>query len=223
MTKHSDQKHTTCSKSPGTKHHQRVAVKSRSRPRTRQSPAPSVPRAARLLIAAIARGRRWLEQLNTDPTQPKAIAKRAGCSARKVNKTISLAFLAPDLVKAAIEGRLPRGWEWRASATCPPNGLVNARCWALPRGSTIVGPVSACRGLCFRETRFRAREGGAKIAPQFKSLFAETQTQRTRPRQWRAIRRLRKTLFTFDCVVDLRGLELRARHAVLSNRSLRYR
>ena len=28
---------------------------------------------------------------------------------RKVNMTISLAFLAPDLVKAAIEGRLPHG------------------------------------------------------------------------------------------------------------------
>jgi site-specific DNA recombinase len=28
---------------------------------------------------------------------------------RKVNMTISLAFLAPDLVKAAIGGRLPHG------------------------------------------------------------------------------------------------------------------
>ncbi len=28
---------------------------------------------------------------------------------RKVNMTISLAFLAPDLVKAAIDGRLPHG------------------------------------------------------------------------------------------------------------------
>ncbi len=28
---------------------------------------------------------------------------------RKVNMTISLAFLAPSLVKAAVEGRLPRG------------------------------------------------------------------------------------------------------------------
>jgi hypothetical protein len=28
---------------------------------------------------------------------------------RQVNLTISLAFLAPDLVKAAVEGRLPRG------------------------------------------------------------------------------------------------------------------
>jgi site-specific DNA recombinase len=30
-------------------------------------------------------------------------------SVRKVNMTISLAFLAPDLVKAAIDGRLPHG------------------------------------------------------------------------------------------------------------------
>ena len=34
---------------------------------------------------------------------------REGCSVRKVNMTISLAFLAPDLVKAAIDGRLPHG------------------------------------------------------------------------------------------------------------------
>ena len=39
----------------------------------------------------------------------EAIAAREGCSVRKVNMTISLAFLAPDLVKAAIEGRLPHG------------------------------------------------------------------------------------------------------------------
>ena len=37
------------------------------------------------------------------------MAAREGCSARKINMTISLAFIAPDLVKAAVEGRLPRG------------------------------------------------------------------------------------------------------------------
>jgi site-specific DNA recombinase len=31
------------------------------------------------------------------------------CSARHVNMPISLAFLAPNLIKAAVEGRLPRG------------------------------------------------------------------------------------------------------------------
>jgi hypothetical protein len=62
------------------------------------------------LVAAIARGRRWLDELISDPAATtESIAEREGCSARKVNMTISLAFLAPDLVKAAIEGRLPHG------------------------------------------------------------------------------------------------------------------
>jgi site-specific DNA recombinase len=62
------------------------------------------------LVAAIARGRRWLKELAEDASaSAETIAKREGCSARKVNMTISLAFLAPDLVKAAVEGRLPRG------------------------------------------------------------------------------------------------------------------
>jgi hypothetical protein len=37
------------------------------------------------------------------------LCARENCSARQVNMTVSLAFLAPNLVKAAIEGRLPRG------------------------------------------------------------------------------------------------------------------
>jgi hypothetical protein len=65
--------------------------------------------------------------INTD-----RIAEREGCSVRKVNMTISLAFLAPDLVKAAIDGRLPYGmgiarltdlpaeWSKRAVWRSPP-------------------------------------------------------------------------------------------------------
>ena len=37
------------------------------------------------------------------------LAARQKCSVRQVNMTITLAFLAPDLVRAAVEGRLPRG------------------------------------------------------------------------------------------------------------------
>ncbi len=63
-----------------------------------------------LLVASIARGRRWLDELIADPTaNTESIAEREDCTARKVNMTISLAFLAPDLVKAAIDGRLPHG------------------------------------------------------------------------------------------------------------------
>jgi site-specific DNA recombinase len=62
------------------------------------------------LVAAIARGRRWLKELVEDPAiTVESIAKQERCSMRQVNMMISLAFLAPNLVKAAIEGRLPRG------------------------------------------------------------------------------------------------------------------
>ena len=62
------------------------------------------------LVASIARGRTWLDEIIADPkATTESIAKRERCSPRKINKTISLAFLAPDLVKAAIEGRLPHG------------------------------------------------------------------------------------------------------------------
>jgi DNA invertase Pin-like site-specific DNA recombinase len=62
------------------------------------------------LIAAIARGRRWLDELVTTPGATAAsIAERERCSPRKINMTISLAFLSPVLVKAALDGRLPRG------------------------------------------------------------------------------------------------------------------
>ena len=63
-----------------------------------------------LLVSAIAQARRWLNELISDPTASvESIARRERCSVRKVNMTISLAFLAPDLIKAAVEGRLPRG------------------------------------------------------------------------------------------------------------------
>ena len=39
----------------------------------------------------------------------EGIAARQKCSVRQVNMTISMAFIAPALVKAAVEGRLPRG------------------------------------------------------------------------------------------------------------------
>jgi site-specific DNA recombinase len=71
-------------------------------------PIRSERRAA--LVTAIARGRRWLDELTTDASiTTDGIANREGCSVRKVNMTISLAFLAPDLIKAAIDGRLPHG------------------------------------------------------------------------------------------------------------------
>jgi hypothetical protein len=62
------------------------------------------------LVVSIARGRRWLDELiNNSTVSAESIAQRKSCSLRQVNMTLSLAFLAPDIVKAAIEGRLPHG------------------------------------------------------------------------------------------------------------------
>ena len=61
------------------------------------------------LVTAIARGRQWLSEIETGIATIDGIAAREACSKRHVSMTISLAFLAPSLVKAAVDGRLPRG------------------------------------------------------------------------------------------------------------------
>jgi site-specific DNA recombinase len=86
-----------------------------------------------LLISSIARGRRWLNELIANPTaNAESIATRDGCSVRKVNMTISLAFLAPDLVKAAIEGRLPHGMGVVRLADLPAEWSRQHRMLGLP-------------------------------------------------------------------------------------------
>jgi site-specific DNA recombinase len=62
------------------------------------------------LVTAIAKGRHWLNQLTAGTvTNVEQIAATENCTVRQVNMTISLAFLAPKLVQAAVDGRLPRG------------------------------------------------------------------------------------------------------------------
>ena len=62
------------------------------------------------LVTSIACGRNWLDEIVTGAAADvEQIAAREKCSVRQVNMTISLAFLSPTLVKAAIDGRLPRG------------------------------------------------------------------------------------------------------------------
>ena len=62
------------------------------------------------LVGTIARGRQWLDDVVSGRVTTVAeLCVREKCSVRQINMTISLAFLAPNLVKAAVEGRLPRG------------------------------------------------------------------------------------------------------------------
>jgi site-specific DNA recombinase len=61
------------------------------------------------LVAAIALGRQWLSEIEAGASTIADIAAREACSKRHVNMTISLSFLAPALVKAAVDGWLPHG------------------------------------------------------------------------------------------------------------------
>jgi hypothetical protein len=76
-------------------------------PRHEIRPIRAERRAA--LIRSLARGRNWLDQIVSGAVPVEEIAARHKCSIRHVNMTISMAFTAPALVKAAVEGRLPRG------------------------------------------------------------------------------------------------------------------
>ncbi|MGC1937319.1 MAG: recombinase family protein [Pseudolabrys sp.] len=62
------------------------------------------------LLKSIARGRQWLNEIVSGAVHDvEQLARRHKCSVRHVNMTISMAFIAPSLVEAAVQGRLPRG------------------------------------------------------------------------------------------------------------------
>jgi site-specific DNA recombinase len=93
------------SKTPHRRHRDVIAPE--GRPPTQVLPIRSDTRTK--LVTAIARGRQWLSEIEAGIVTIDGIAAREACSKRHINMTISLAFLAPSLIKAAVEGRLPHG------------------------------------------------------------------------------------------------------------------
>jgi hypothetical protein len=72
---------------------------------------PMRVRARIVLVEALRDAHRWLDELTRDPCQTvESLAAREGKTERSIRMTLSLAFVAPPIVKAAIEGRLPRGF-----------------------------------------------------------------------------------------------------------------
>jgi site-specific DNA recombinase len=62
------------------------------------------------VVKAVSQGRRWLNELISDPKLTiDALAEREDRSKRSVNMLLSLNFLAPEIVRALIAGKLPRG------------------------------------------------------------------------------------------------------------------
>jgi site-specific DNA recombinase len=142
-------------KTSGTRRRETLLPETPSSPPAR--PIRSENRA--LLIASIAKGRRWLNELMTEQAiTVEAIAQRERCSVRKVNMTISLAFLAPDLVKAAIEGRLPYGMGVTRLCELPPEWSRQYRALGLRAPQSHWSPFS-------QETEFSGPETDRSKSP----------------------------------------------------------
>jgi site-specific DNA recombinase len=67
---------------------------------------------ARAVFAESSRkAHRWLDELVLDRGQTiESIAARERKSERSIRMTLSLAFVAPPIIAAAVDGRLPRGF-----------------------------------------------------------------------------------------------------------------
>jgi hypothetical protein len=72
---------------------------------------PMRTKARAILIDALRDAHHWLDELTTNSDRTiEALAAREGKTERSIRMILSLAFLSPTLARAAIDGRLPRGF-----------------------------------------------------------------------------------------------------------------
>ena len=84
-------------------------------------------------ISAIARARRWLDEIVSGRSSGiEAIAAREGLSERSTRIVLSLAFLAPGIVKAAVDGTLPRSLGVSRLMDMPASWVSQRRAAGLP-------------------------------------------------------------------------------------------
>ncbi|MFD1702618.1 recombinase family protein [Methylopila henanensis] len=81
---------------------------------------PLKAEARAVLLRWIALGRKWIGELSrSSALDLDQLAQRHGCTKRHAERMIGYAFLAPDIVTAIAEGRLPRGVTASALAEAP--------------------------------------------------------------------------------------------------------
>ncbi|MFC7053369.1 recombinase family protein [Hansschlegelia quercus] len=84
------------------------------------SALPMKAEARAVLLKWIAAGRQCVGELERGRSiDLDQLSKKHGCSRRHIERMIDYAFLAPDLVKAIADGRLPRGVSAKALADAP--------------------------------------------------------------------------------------------------------
>jgi hypothetical protein len=123
--------------------------------------------------------------------------------------TISLSFLAPDLIKGAIDGRLPDGIGITRLADLPAEWSRQYQLLGLPAHNTTFEPH-----LCYqRSQRDFAGQRQSRQKRPFKSNepLAETEHTPVTPPIRSYSSKTGKSPFVWDYVVDPAGLELRTK------------
>jgi site-specific DNA recombinase len=97
---------------------------------------PIRPEARGKLLGYIAKGASWLEEILSDPAaRIETIAAREGLHQRSARSILSLAFLAPDIVKGALAATLPRGFGVSRLIDLPANWAQQRIALGLPMRS----------------------------------------------------------------------------------------
>ena len=118
---------------------------------------PMRVRARAVFAESLRNAHRWLDELIKDPDQTIAgIAAREQKSERSIRMTLSLAFVAPPIVAAAIEGRLPREFGIQAldgftDGVVTPMGCAGARRLRLRPKSRVSGSRTASYQIAISE------------------------------------------------------------------------
>ena len=106
------------------------------------SGAAAVPKAAPSLAKLVARGRLWWGELYDDPELTcSAIAQREGLTKTYISRVVRLAFLAPEVVKAIIEGTAPAHLtthDLTVGDPLPADWNAQRRALAMPLPNTII-------------------------------------------------------------------------------------
>lgn len=80
------------------------------------------------ILRAIAKARCWAGELTSGTIAgTEAIARRENLTERSVRMTLSLVFLAPSIVQAIVDGRLPRGLGVRNLVVLPASWAEQER------------------------------------------------------------------------------------------------
>ncbi len=90
------------------------------------------------LLQALQHAHGWLDELVADPdASTRRIAEREGRSERSVRMILSLAFVDPAIITAAVERRLPRGFGMSRLTDLPPDWTEQRRSLGLPAAGPL--------------------------------------------------------------------------------------